>query len=96
MSGLGIGGDLIENIGGGADGVAARIAAGNAVLRRYDGTGETDHVPAVSTTDPMAAMPFAIDFHEKLASGACERTQVGVLVAQLCGVDVDRGDEALR
>lgn len=61
--------DLVEDIYGGADGVAMRIAAGNAARERYDADGTIDYVPAVSADDPMAAMPFAIDFYENPARG---------------------------
>jgi fermentation-respiration switch protein FrsA (DUF1100 family) len=44
--------ELVADIYGGADGVAARVAA-----------GDVAYVPAVSATNPDAAMPFHIDFY---------------------------------
>lgn len=53
-------GALVETVYGGSEGVHERIAAGEQARQRYQDTGEVDYVPAVSTTDPRAAMygPF--------------------------------------
>lgn len=61
--------DLVEEIYGGAEGVAERIALANEARARHDADGTIDYVPAVSGDDHMAAMPFAIDFYESPARG---------------------------
>ncbi|MEO1063504.1 MAG: alpha/beta fold hydrolase [Actinomycetota bacterium] len=52
--------DLVEAVYGGADGVAERLTVGRAAADRYAATGEVSYVPAISETDPNAAMfgPF--------------------------------------
>ncbi len=52
--------ELVKPYYGGDDGVADRIAAGESARRHYEETGEVSYVPAVSETDPSAAMvgPF--------------------------------------
>jgi dienelactone hydrolase len=55
---------------GGPDGVAQRMAAGRKALLRYEETGHVDYVPAVSTTDPAAAMYGAFDYYLDPERGA--------------------------
>ena len=52
--------ELVKPYYGGDEGVAARIAAGEAARRRYQADGTIEYIPAVSETDPSAAMfgPF--------------------------------------
>jgi fermentation-respiration switch protein FrsA (DUF1100 family) len=52
--------ELVKPYYGGDEGVAARIAAGEAARRRYQADGTVEYIPAVSETDPSAAMfgPF--------------------------------------
>ncbi|GAA3845215.1 alpha/beta hydrolase [Saccharothrix violaceirubra] len=54
---------IVEASYGGADGVAAKIAAAHRARAHYDETGEVEYVPVVSGTDVSAAMPFEIDFY---------------------------------
>jgi fermentation-respiration switch protein FrsA (DUF1100 family) len=61
--------ELVTDIYGGADGVATRVAAGEHARERYETTGDVAYVPAVSATNPDAAMPFDIDFYLNPARG---------------------------
>lgn len=61
---------LVREIYGGDQGVAERMTAGQAAQARYQDTGQVDYVPAVSANDPLAAMPFSIDFYENPNRGA--------------------------
>ncbi|MGW5860671.1 alpha/beta hydrolase [Streptomyces sp. NPDC055239] len=54
---------ICEENYGGAEGIAAKKAAADAARRRYEASGEVAYVPAVSGSDPDAAMPFDIDFY---------------------------------
>ncbi|XVV01017.1 alpha/beta hydrolase [Actinosynnema sp. CA-248983] len=54
---------ICEEAYGGAEGVAARTAAGHAARARFEESGEVEYVPVVSGTDPRAAMPMEIDFY---------------------------------
>lgn len=62
--------DLVRDLYGGEAGVAERIRAGEQAREKYDATGQVDYVPAVSTDNPLAAMPFDIDFYQNPARGA--------------------------
>lgn len=61
---------LVEAVYGGPDGVAERIAAAQKARARYDETGEVDYVPAVSATDPTAAMYGPFDYYLDAGRGA--------------------------
>lgn len=61
---------IVRDIYGGDEGVAQRVQAGQQARRRYEQTGDVDYVPAVSADDPLAAMPYHIDFYEDPARGA--------------------------
>ncbi len=62
--------ELVKLVYGGADGVEERIAAGNAAWRKYQVTDQVDYVPAVSTTDPAAAMYGPFDYYLDRNRGA--------------------------
>jgi len=53
--------ELVKPYYGGDEGVAARLAAAERARDRFDHDGTVDYIPAVSETDPSAAMfgPFA-------------------------------------
>lgn len=61
---------LVREMYGGEDGVAERIAAGEAARERFERTGSVDYVPAQNATDETAAMPMAMDFYENPERGA--------------------------
>lgn len=54
---------------GGDEGVARRVALGNAARQKFERTGEVDYVPAQSESDPNAAMFFPIDYYMSPARG---------------------------
>lgn len=56
--------DIVEEAYGGAEGVAARIAAANAARERFEAGGEIAYVRAQDRDDPDAAMPFPAPFYE--------------------------------
>ncbi len=56
-------GEIIRAMYGGDEGVAERMARGRAARIKYEATGEIDYVPALSETDPQAAMPMRLDFY---------------------------------
>lgn len=62
--------EIVAEIYGGPAGVAERIAKGEAARRRFEATGEVEYVPAVSTTDPAAAMYGPFDYYLDPARGA--------------------------
>lgn len=62
--------ELVKAIYGGADGVGERIALGDSAWRKYLTTGQVDYVPAVSTTDPSAAMYGPFDYYLDSDRGA--------------------------
>lgn len=55
--------EICEAAYGGAEEVAAKIAAGEAARAKFERTGEVDYVPVVSPDDPRAPMPYEIDFY---------------------------------
>lgn len=55
---------IVREIYGGDDGVQGRLSAGKRAREEYERTGIVEYVPAVSSVDTRAAMPFAIDFYE--------------------------------
>jgi fermentation-respiration switch protein FrsA (DUF1100 family) len=61
---------LVETLYGGAEGVTERIAAGDAAAVRYRDIDVVDYVPAVSTTDPDAAMYGPFDYYLDSGRGA--------------------------
>jgi fermentation-respiration switch protein FrsA (DUF1100 family) len=61
---------LVRGIYGGDDGVRERVTAGEAASRKYGQTGTVDYVPAVSTTDPAAAMYGPFDYYLDPGRGA--------------------------
>jgi fermentation-respiration switch protein FrsA (DUF1100 family) len=62
--------NIVEDLYGGPQGVATKIAAGNAARDAYEQTGEVQCVPTVGAGNPLAAMPFDIDFYQNPARGA--------------------------
>ncbi|PRX97080.1 alpha/beta hydrolase [Allonocardiopsis opalescens] len=54
---------LVREVYGGESGVRERVDAGLAAESRYRETGEVDYVPAVSETDPAAAMYGPITYY---------------------------------
>ncbi len=62
--------ELVAPYYGGADGVAARIAAGHDARHRYESSGEIDYVPAISADDPTAAMSGPFDYYLDPQRGA--------------------------
>lgn len=60
----------VGGVYGGADGVAERIRRGEAAAAEYARTGVVRYVPAVSTTDPAAAMHGPFDYYLDPARGA--------------------------
>ncbi len=61
---------LVEAVYGGSDGVAERIAAGEAAATRHAETGEVAYVPAISETDPSAAMFGPFEYYLDPGRGA--------------------------
>ncbi len=55
---------IVADTYGGADEVAVRMAAGARARSHHEATGEVVYVPAVGTADPLAAMPFDVDFYQ--------------------------------
>ncbi|WP_103354555.1 alpha/beta hydrolase [Amycolatopsis sp. CA-128772] len=62
--------DLVGEVYGGAAGVAERIRRGEAAAAEFARTGAVRYVPAVSTTDPAAAMPGPFRYYLDPARGA--------------------------
>ncbi|WP_206781945.1 alpha/beta hydrolase [Bailinhaonella thermotolerans] len=62
--------ELVEALYGGPEGVAVRRKAGEEAARRWRETGEVTYVPAVSTTDPEAAMYGPFDYYLDPRRGA--------------------------
>jgi fermentation-respiration switch protein FrsA (DUF1100 family) len=60
---------LVRQMYGGESGVAERVAKGLAARARYAQTGVVDLVPAVSATDPNAAMCGDFDYYLDTARG---------------------------
>ncbi|WP_280184033.1 alpha/beta hydrolase [Nocardia cyriacigeorgica] len=60
---------VCEQVYGGSEAVAAKLALAREARSRYDETGEIDYVPVVSATDDRAAMPYQIDFYLNPARG---------------------------
>ncbi|MEU5758074.1 alpha/beta fold hydrolase [Nocardia sp. NPDC047648] len=54
---------------GGADEVAAKIAAGRAARTRFEASGAVEYVPVVGSAEDGAAMPYRIDFYLDPARG---------------------------
>jgi uncharacterized protein len=61
---------IAEQIYGGPDGVAERMRAAAIARTRHELDGTVDYVPAVSASNPLAAMPFDIDFYQDPQRGA--------------------------
>jgi hypothetical protein len=61
---------IVADTYGGAEGVATRMAAGARARAHHEATGEVQYVPAVGAGDPLAAMPFDVDFYQDPARGA--------------------------
>lgn len=55
---------IVADTYGGAEEVAVRMAAGARARSHLEATGEVTYVPAVGTSDPLAAMPFDVDFYQ--------------------------------
>lgn len=62
--------DLVAQVYGGTAAVSERMAAGSAAQRRYEDTEHVDYVPAVSETDPAAAMYGPFDYYLDAGRGA--------------------------
>ncbi|MEV8373825.1 CocE/NonD family hydrolase [Kribbella sp. NPDC056861] len=62
--------ELVEVIYGGKEGVDERMAAGEAARLRYEATDEVEYVPAVSRTDPTAAMYGPFEYYLDPERGA--------------------------
>jgi len=62
--------ELVKPYYGGDKGVAARLRAGEAARAGYEATGEVDYVPAVSSTDELAAMFGPWDYYLNPDRGA--------------------------
>ncbi|WNV73735.1 alpha/beta hydrolase [Geodermatophilus sp. DSM 44513] len=59
--------DVVAEAYGGPDGVAERMRAAALARSRYEATGDpgdVEYVPAVGAGDPLAAMPFDLDFYQ--------------------------------
>lgn len=63
-------GEMVRALYGGDAGVAERIRLAKAARMTFEQTGTVEYVPAVSETDPMAAMPFHLDFYMNKDRGA--------------------------
>lgn len=63
-------GDLIRTVYGGDAGVAERIRLANAARITFAEIGTVEYVPAISETNPAAAMPFHLDFYLNPERGA--------------------------
>ncbi|SFO43964.1 hypothetical protein SAMN05660359_03499 [Geodermatophilus obscurus] len=61
---------IVADTYGGADEVALRMTAGARARSHHEGTGEVTYVPAVGSGDPLAAMPFDVDFYLDPLRGA--------------------------
>lgn len=62
--------DLVPDLYGGEDGVRQRVEAGHAARSRFETTGATEYVPAISTTDQRAAMFGDFDYYLSPDRGA--------------------------
>ncbi len=62
--------ELVEAVYGGADAVAERISIGEAAAAHFAATGEVSYVPAISETDPTAAMFGPFDYYLDAQRGA--------------------------
>jgi fermentation-respiration switch protein FrsA (DUF1100 family) len=62
--------DLAASVYGGADGVRRRVELGERAARKYRETGVVDYVPAVSATDPDAAMHGSFEYYVDTSRGA--------------------------
>ncbi|MET8854411.1 alpha/beta fold hydrolase [Amycolatopsis sp. NPDC004625] len=62
--------ELAREVYGGEGGVAERIRRGEAAAAEFARTGAVRYVPAVSTTDPAAAMPGPFRYYLDPARGA--------------------------
>ncbi|WP_280267197.1 alpha/beta hydrolase [Nocardia wallacei] len=60
---------VCEQVYGGSEAVAGKLALAREARSRYDETGQVDYVPVVSATDDRAAMPYDIDFYLNPARG---------------------------
>ncbi|GAA3433312.1 alpha/beta hydrolase [Kutzneria kofuensis] len=65
--------ELVRAVYGGEDGVREKIEAGQRARVRWEETGQVEYVPAVSDTDPTAAMYGPIDYYLNAARGAIEQ-----------------------
>jgi uncharacterized protein len=54
---------ICQEVYGGEEGVADRIAIGRRAREEYERTGQVEYVPVVSGSDPRAAMPYDIPFY---------------------------------
>jgi uncharacterized protein len=61
---------LVRDIYGGEDGVRAKTNAGLDALKRFEDSGTVSYVPAVSVTDPEAAMFGPFDYYLDAGRGA--------------------------
>lgn len=61
---------LVEAVYGGPAGVAERLQLGETALARYRQSGVVDYVPAVSASDPQAAMYGPFDYYLDPRRGA--------------------------
>jgi fermentation-respiration switch protein FrsA (DUF1100 family) len=62
--------ELVKPYYGGADGVADRIRAGEAARERYERDGTVEYIPAISATDPRAAMCGPFEYYLDPSRGA--------------------------
>jgi fermentation-respiration switch protein FrsA (DUF1100 family) len=62
--------ELVKPYYGGTDGVADRIKAGDAARQRYELDGTVEYIPAVSETNPLAAMFGPYDYYLDPSRGA--------------------------
>ncbi|MEU8693788.1 alpha/beta fold hydrolase [Streptomyces sp. NPDC048665] len=62
--------ELVKEVYGGTDGVQKRLDAGLASRKRYERGEAVQYVPAVSTTDPDAAMFGPFDYYLDAKRGA--------------------------
>ena len=68
---------LVRDIYGGAEGVQQRMDAGLEARTRYERGEPVDYVPAVSTTDPAAAMFGPFDYYLDAERGPSPRGTTG-------------------
>ena len=62
--------EAVKGFYGGEEGVQAKIVAANAAKEKFEATGEVEYIPAISTTDELAAMFGPYDYYLNPERGA--------------------------